>query len=77
MKHVLRVEIKSRLFFRYNLSNSNVNDDNFDKLQSENVPDVILVRKFYGHDKSARRRARLWKLKHLASEVVGEGSENK
>ncbi|RZF49096.1 hypothetical protein LSTR_LSTR008382 [Laodelphax striatellus] len=48
----------------YSLSDSNINDENFEKLDQDKVPDVILVKKHYG-DKSARRRARLWKLKHL------------
>lgn len=53
---------------RYNLGNSNVNDDNFDKLDRSVVPDVFLVKKFYG-EKAARRRARNWKLKHMADEL--------
>ncbi|KAH9635683.1 hypothetical protein HF086_003407 [Spodoptera exigua] len=32
------------------------------------IPDVFLVKKFYG-EKSARRRARAWKLKHMAEEL--------
>lgn len=52
---------------RYNLEDSNVNDAHFEKLDKQNVPDVILVKKHYG-DKTARRRQRLWKLKHLAEQ---------
>ena len=59
----------------YALSEINVNDANFEKLDHDNVPDVILIKKFYGHDKSARRRARQWKLKHM-TEDVDMGSEN-
>ncbi|KOB67746.1 Nonsense-mediated mRNA decay protein [Operophtera brumata] len=52
----------------YNLSESNVNDDNLDKLDTSVIPDVFLVKKHYG-ERSARRRARTWKLKHMAEEL--------
>ncbi|XP_049870141.1 60S ribosomal export protein NMD3 [Pectinophora gossypiella] len=52
----------------YNLGESNVNDANLDKLASDVVPDVFLVKKFYG-ERAARRRARTWKLKHMADEL--------
>ncbi|XP_043471212.1 60S ribosomal export protein NMD3 [Leptopilina heterotoma] len=60
----------------YALGDSNINDSNFEKLNQDLVPEVILVKKFYGHDKAARRRARLWKLKHLAEDVVSMSTEN-
>lgn len=60
----------------YALSEVNVNDDNFDKLNADAIPDVMLVKKFYGHDKTARRRARLWKLKHLAVDVDMNSENN-
>ncbi|XP_015606312.1 60S ribosomal export protein NMD3 [Cephus cinctus] len=60
----------------YAIGDSNINDMNFDKLSRDIVPDIILVKKFYGHDKAARRRARVWKLKHLAEEVVSMSTEN-
>lgn len=50
---------------------------NFDKLSSDNIPDIILVKKFYGYDKTARRRARMWKLKHLHEDVISMGTDNK
>ncbi|NP_001135423.1 nonsense-mediated mRNA 3 [Nasonia vitripennis] len=59
----------------YALRENNINDDNFEKLDENQVPDVILIKKFYGHDKAARRRARMWKLKHIA-ENVDMNSEN-
>ena len=59
------------------MADSNVNDSNFEKLSPDLIPDVILVKKFYGNDRSARRRARLWKLKHLAEDVVSMSTENK
>lgn len=52
----------------YNLCDSNVNDVNFDKLDRSSIPDVLLVKKYYG-ERSARRRARNWKLKHMAEEL--------
>lgn len=61
---------------RYNIEDSNINDTNFDKLDKSNVPDVILVKKHYG-DRSARRRQRIWKLKHLTEEVTAFDTETK
>ena len=46
---------------RFDMGNTNVNDPNFDKLKSEMVPDVILVRKIYADQKQKRR----WKLRHF------------
>lgn len=63
-------------FSSYNLGNSNVNDDNFDKLDHSTISDVFLVKKFYG-EKAARRRARNWKLKHMAEGMLdGVSSTN-
>ncbi|XP_026274505.1 60S ribosomal export protein NMD3 [Frankliniella occidentalis] len=49
----------------YCLADSNVNDSNFDKLDRDKIPDVIIVKKHYG-DRSGKRRR--WKLKHLTDE---------
>ena len=65
------------LFVRYAIKDSNINDINYDKLNDDIIPDIILVKKFYGHDKSARRRARMWKLKRLADDIVSISTENK
>ncbi|XP_008556831.1 60S ribosomal export protein NMD3 [Microplitis demolitor] len=59
----------------YALADSNINDANFEKLSANEIPDVILVKKFYGHDKLARRRARVWKLKHLAEGSMATDNE--
>ncbi|XP_011505275.1 PREDICTED: 60S ribosomal export protein NMD3 [Ceratosolen solmsi marchali] len=59
----------------YDLSGSNINDENFEKLDQDTVPDVILIKKFYGTNRSSHRRARLWKLKHL-NENMDINSEN-
>lgn len=56
-------------YFRYNIEDSNINDVHFDKLDRNRVPDVILVKKYYG-DRSSKRRQRVWKLKHLTEEAT-------
>ncbi|KAK0088365.1 hypothetical protein PV325_012263 [Microctonus aethiopoides] len=61
----------------YAVADSNINDSHFEKLNQEDVPDIILVKKFYGRDRTARRKSRIWKLKHLAEDVVSmSGTEN-
>ncbi|XP_018319253.1 60S ribosomal export protein NMD3 [Agrilus planipennis] len=52
----------------YNLKDSNINDENFDKMDINYLPDVILVKKYY--DRSVQRRKRMWKLKHLNAEDI-------
>lgn len=68
--HLLRV---GDAVLGYDLRDANVNNDDFDKLKADNVPDVILVKKFFG-DKDKRRRARKWKLKHL-TDAAGGGTD--
>lgn len=53
----------------YNLEDANINDDNFDKLNKDRVPDLIVVKKFYS-DNNERKKSRYWKLKHLSEEVT-------
>lgn len=53
----------------YNLLDANVNNDEFDKLNKERVPDVVLVKKHYGNMMD-RRSTRNWKLQHLNEEVT-------
>lgn len=60
----------------YNVEDSNINDVNFEKLDKQTVPDVVLVKKYYG-DKAARRRQRIWKLKHLAEEDTALNTDAK
>jgi len=48
----------------FDLANANVNDDNLDKLKSEDIPDVILIKKIYG-DEQNRHKKRKWKLNRL------------
>ncbi|KAI8122802.1 hypothetical protein FF38_01790 [Lucilia cuprina] len=54
----------------YSMREININEAEFDKLHSDQIPDIILVRKC--HDRSARNKQRLWKLKHLTYGPVDE-----
>lgn len=58
----------------YNIFEANVNDVNFEKLTSDKIPDVVLVRKYYS-DRSVRLNQRAWKLKHLTDEAADERSK--
>lgn len=60
----------------YALKDTNINDANFDKLNEDLISDIILVKKFYNHNKAARRKARVWKLKHITEEVASMNTEN-
>lgn len=51
----------------YNLEDANINNENFDKLKNDKIPDVILIKKSYG-DRMNRSSQRNWKLKHLNEE---------
>ncbi|KRX89038.1 60S ribosomal export protein NMD3 [Trichinella pseudospiralis] len=46
----------------------NVNNDNFNSLNRDDVPDVILVRKIF--DRTRRNRRRMWKLKRLEAGLM-------
>lgn len=52
----------------YNLEDANINNDHFDKLNKERIPDVILVKKSYGD--TGRKNSRYWKLKHLSEDIT-------
>lgn len=54
----------------YSLHELNINEAEFDKLKSDQIPDIILVRKCY--DRSWGNKQRLWKLKHLTYEPLDE-----
>lgn len=47
----------------YAIADSNVNDNNFEKLPKTSLPDVILIKKSYPE----RRRKRNWKLKRMTT----------
>ncbi|XP_061398259.1 LOW QUALITY PROTEIN: 60S ribosomal export protein NMD3-like, partial [Musca vetustissima] len=58
----------------YNLGEANINDTEYDKLNAEQIPDVVLVKKCYT-DRNTRSNQRLWKLRHLAEEATDERSK--
>lgn len=60
----------------YDLANCNVNDDNFDKMNRDNMADVVLVKKMYA-DKSVRNRRRKFKLRHLDADGMDVTSVNR
>ncbi|KAK6204611.1 putative nonsense-mediated mRNA decay protein [Scheffersomyces amazonensis] len=51
----------------YYLTNTNFNSDLWDSLDSDNTPEVILVKKHYAR-KSKKSKNRQWKLKRMAKE---------
>lgn len=51
----------------YYLKNSNFNSDLFDELDSDNIVDVVLVKKHYVRS-NKRSKNRHWKLKRMANE---------
>lgn len=52
----------------YDLSHSNFNNEEFDKLDRRSLPDVILVKKSYPQRRK-KTRQRKWKLQQLGKEV--------
>jgi len=46
------------------LKNSNVNNPELEKMPTDKIPDVVLVKKLY-QEKAVRNRKRKWKLKHI------------
>ncbi|KAA0200369.1 hypothetical protein HAZT_HAZT009828, partial [Hyalella azteca] len=51
----------------YDFQNLNVNNDEVDKLDERDMPDVLLVKKYYGN-KALRNRRRKWKLRSLKND---------
>lgn len=60
----------------YYLTNTNLNSDLFDSLDTDNLPDVILVKKFYTR-KSKQSKNRKWKLKRMAKEYNESNNESR
>ena len=60
----------------YDLANCNVNDDHFEKINRENMPDVVIVKKMYA-DKTVRNRRRKFKLRHLDADGMDVTSVNR
>ncbi len=54
----------------FDFANANLNDENLDAIKPEDLPDIVLVKKFYG-DKVKRHRNRKWKLNRLNIEKDG------
>jgi len=52
------------------LRTANFNDENLEKMNSDNIPDLIIVKKLHGNSEK-RNQKRQWKLKHLMN-----GEEN-
>ena len=61
--------------FSFDLSNSNVNNFDLDKMPADKRPDVILVKKQFG-DKGFRNRQRKWKLHRLEREAAMSANSN-
>ena len=55
------------------MKNTNVNDENLDKMAADKIPDVVLIKKVYA-EKSVRNRRRKWKLKHMDQLGMETGS---
>jgi nonsense-mediated mRNA decay protein 3 len=55
----------------FDLRDTVINNADFEKLNPDNIPDVIVIKKYFA-DKDKRRRMRKWKLKHLAKESGGD-----
>lgn len=53
----------------FDLTNSNVNNSDLDKITPEKRPDIIIVKKLYS-DKGYRNRQRKWRLHHLEREAA-------
>lgn len=51
-----------------------MNDRYLEKISSDRLPDVVLVKKVYG-DKSLRNRKRKWRLKHM-NEALAKGDSS-
>lgn len=60
----------------YALNESNINDGNFEMLNKDVVPDVILIKKNDTQDRAARRRMRRWKLKHMIQDNDNMATDN-
>lgn len=56
----------------YHLTNANFNSDDFARLPSHRIPDIILVRKAYPNRRK-KNKTRNWKLRSIAMETGEEG----
>uniref|UniRef100_A0A1B0FCV2 60S ribosomal export protein NMD3 n=1 Tax=Glossina morsitans morsitans TaxID=37546 RepID=A0A1B0FCV2_GLOMM len=53
----------------YNLAEANINNAEYDKLITQEIPDIILVKKCFAVDRQARSKQRIWKLRHLTEDA--------
>lgn len=60
----------------YNIEDANINDDNFDKLNKDRIPDLIIVKKLYSA-MNERKSKRIWTLKHLSEDITAFDRGNK
>ena len=66
------------LVLGFDIANTNLNEPNFERYEQnhhEKIPDVIVVKKYYG-EKSVRNRRRQWRLKHLGLETDSQINQN-
>lgn len=63
------------ILYRFDLSNSNVNNFDLDKISPDKRPDVILVKKQFS-EKSFRNRQRRWRLHRLEREAAMSANSN-
>jgi len=56
----------------YHLSNTNFNSDDYAKLPSDRIPDIVLVKKAYPNRRK-KSRSRNWKLQSIAKEAADDG----
>lgn len=52
----------------FDLRNANINDVHFDKMSSDKIPEVVLIKKYWG-SKADRAQRRRWRLKRLNLEL--------
>lgn len=69
--HLGRLLAAGDLAMGYHLRVANFNNEHWDSIPSERVPDAVLIRKSYP-DSKKRRNRRMWKLKSIAKEAGPE-----
>ena len=51
----------------YNIEDANINNIHYEKLNKDHLPNIIIVKKYYGDSSSNHRN---WKLKYIINEDV-------
>ncbi|TNN80360.1 60S ribosomal export protein NMD3 [Liparis tanakae] len=62
------------LVLGFDFANSNVNDDNLEKMNPHYVPDVVLIKKSYNRSRRVRRRN--WKLQEMVKDREDMGTDD-